>query len=86
MRQQEVYLHRLSANLHQHYKAQKQKFHKRRKDHLANSNLYSNFYKSAPTWVEVNYLTLSFFVLWAPLGLAFDCVGYNPYLSRLLSF
>jgi hypothetical protein len=82
----EDYLGDLGQGLYQHFKTQKQKKHKRRKNHLAGSALFNDFYKPAPHWMEVSYLTLSVFIISPPTKLAFDSVGYNPYLSRLLAF
>ena len=80
------YLAVMSKNLHQYYKSQRQKFHNRRKNYLENSSLYTSFFKPVPRWVEVNFLSLSFFIIKTPDKLVFDSINYNPYLSKLIFF
>ena len=76
----------MSRNLHQYYKAQRHVSFTRRKNYPRKFTWYSNLYKKTPTWLEINYLSLSFLVISMPRKLTFASYNFNPYLNRLLAF
>ena len=82
----QAYIAIMSKSLHQYYKAQRQTTHKRRKQYLTQFTWYTGFYKAIPTWLEVSFLSLSFFIIKTPTKLGFASSNFNPYLNRLLAF
>lgn len=83
---QQAYIAIMNKNLYQYYKARRQGVHTRRKQYLTKFTWYTGFYKAIPTWLEVSFLAMSFFIVRTPTKLAFTSSSFNPYLNRLLAF
>lgn len=82
----QAYIAIMSKSLHQYYKSQRQLTHKRRKQYLTQFTWYTGFYKAVPTWLEVSFISMSFFIVKTPAKLGFASSNFNPYLNRLLAF
>lgn len=82
----QAYIAIMGKSLHQYYKSQRQRAHKRRKQYLKHFTWYTGFYKAVPTWLEVSFISMSFFIVKTPAKLGFASSNFNPYLNRLLAF
>jgi hypothetical protein len=81
---QKGYLRLLYKNLFQYFRARA--LGGRSKNFLQYSTLYNNLYKKIPNWLEVNYLSLSFFIIKNPNYFSYRSYYFNPFLFRLLFF
>jgi hypothetical protein len=84
LRKQRFYLRFLYKNLFQYFRSRFSK--PKAKNHLKLSTLYNNLYKPLPTWIEVNYVSLSFFIIKQPNTFSFRSYSFNPFLFKLLLF
>lgn len=82
----QAYIAIMNKNLHRHYKSQRQRTHTRRKQYLTQFTWYTGFYRAVPTWLEVSFVSMSFFLVKSPTKLGFASSTFNPYLNKLLAF
>lgn len=84
IRKQRFYIRLLYKNLFQHFRS---RFLKQKpKNYLRRATLFNNMYKPIPSWLEVNYLSLSFFVIKRPSTFSFRSYNFNPFLFKLLLY
>lgn len=84
LRKQRFYIKLLYKNLFQYFRSRFSK--KKPKNYLRRATLFNNMYKPIPNWLEVNYLSLSFFVIKRPTVFSFRSYNFNPFLFRLLLY
>ena len=84
--QQQRYYFLMNRSLRQYYKAKRQLSFLRRKNYLRRFTWHTRLFQKIPGWIELNYLTLSFFIITVPKKLTFASYNFNPYLNRLLGF
>lgn len=78
------YIRLLYKNLFQYFRSQR--LTEKPKNYLSSTTLYNNLYKKIPKWLEVNYLSMSFFIIKNPTYFSYRSYYINPFLFRLLTW